>query len=508
MQIGRSIEERGARSRGDRRIIRGRVMSINEASHTMKLDVGHYDANGALVPLEDIPYTPQNPPSVGDVVGLDYATASDHSIRYIGAALGGQNSQNSVSSGALSNDTPLPVAFAGDPGTGRQGSRSDHKHQSMVVVRHDDIRSGTHVGSATAKLGKGINIAGKLGIVTDMWGGPLDDYITVEAALDFTSNAATDVSGSSSSSGTATKPSREDHVHQGVHTIHKTGSSSIYGAVTLTEGANITLTQTGNDITIAATGGGGVSLSNNDPLGDGGVASAGIGSQASRDDHVHKRNTQAYMAASVTGGLLTVGSGGSATRTALNFVSSDYSMNAWVYDDSANDKVVVDIRSNLVSGSGVLDVDSLTSDGLDIYNFAAVDHTHAGVHTLCNNGDPQLTGDVVLISGAGISVTQTGNSITIATSTGGAGCVISGTAGTILSAAVKILTANYTLPSASLEHFYILRNTSGSSITINRAGSDTFTNLAGTTGLTSLTLAAKTTTMLVSDGSSIWYQFI
>lgn len=45
----------------------------------------------------------------------------------------------------------------------------------------------------------------------------------------------------------------------GVGSIGETGQEGITGDVTLTEGSNITLTQSGNDITIASTGGAGVS---------------------------------------------------------------------------------------------------------------------------------------------------------------------------------------------------------------------------------------------------------
>lgn len=41
----------------------------------------------------------------------------------------------------------------------------------------------------------------------------------------------------------------------GINTIKKTGSTALTGDVTLTGGTNVTLTQTSNDITIAAPGG-------------------------------------------------------------------------------------------------------------------------------------------------------------------------------------------------------------------------------------------------------------
>ena len=46
----------------------------------------------------------------------------------------------------------------------------------------------------------------------------------------------------------------------GVESLKKTGSGDIYGTVTLSEGANITITQSGNDITISSSASGGQSM--------------------------------------------------------------------------------------------------------------------------------------------------------------------------------------------------------------------------------------------------------
>jgi len=62
--------------------------------------------------------------------------------------------------------------------------------------------------------------------------------------------------GAANAEGADTEFVRKDHVHQGVHSISKAGSAQLFGDVTLSQGANVTLTQVGQDIAIASTGGG------------------------------------------------------------------------------------------------------------------------------------------------------------------------------------------------------------------------------------------------------------
>ena len=68
------------------------------------------------------------------------------------------------------------------------------------------------------------------------------DAITVGVPVDI---------GSTNDSGSANKLVRSDHVHQGVHSIMKTGASELYSDVTLTEGNSMLLTQAGQDIDVA-----------------------------------------------------------------------------------------------------------------------------------------------------------------------------------------------------------------------------------------------------------------
>lgn len=57
--------------------------------------------------------------------------------------------------------------------------------------------------------------------------------------------------------GSATTAARIDHTHKGVASFAINAGTSLYGDVTISAGSNITLTQVGNDIAIASTGGGG-----------------------------------------------------------------------------------------------------------------------------------------------------------------------------------------------------------------------------------------------------------
>jgi len=59
-------------------------------------------------------------------------------------------------------------------------------------------------------------------------------------------------------SGTATgEVANRDHTHKGVASLAKTAGTALFGAVTLTEGAGISITQVGNALTLAATSSGG-----------------------------------------------------------------------------------------------------------------------------------------------------------------------------------------------------------------------------------------------------------
>jgi hypothetical protein len=62
---------------------------------------------------------------------------------------------------------------------------------------------------------------------------------------------------SANAEGGSTEFVRKDHAHQGVHSLSKSGDAALYGDITLSQGANIILTQLGQDIAIASTASGG-----------------------------------------------------------------------------------------------------------------------------------------------------------------------------------------------------------------------------------------------------------
>lgn len=121
--------------------------------------------------------------------------------------------------------------------------------------------------------------------------------------------------GSADSAGIALSSSHSDHVHKGLHSVAKSGSAQIFGDATLTAGTNITLTQAGQDISIAVSGGGGgVSLGTNagtDVSGSAGIV--GVSANAIRDDHTHRGvvSVNKSGAATLYGAVTLTGSGDS-----------------------------------------------------------------------------------------------------------------------------------------------------------------------------------------------------
>lgn len=216
-----------------------------------------------------------------------------------------------ISSPALATATPSAIASTGSAGSATTTSKSDHTHEGVHAVAASGNPNITGDVTIGVSGGAGISQAGST--------------ITISAPA-LTSSAAADV-GSSGSAGVSTDSARADHVHRGVTSVSKNGSSQLFGNVTLSAGSNVTLTQASQDIAIAAT----IPVSSTTPEEVASTGSAGVSTDVSRADHAHK-----------------------------------------------------------------------------------------GLHSIAKNGSAQLFGDVTLTAGSNVTLTQTGQDITIA-STGGGG---------------------------------------------------------------------------------------
>lgn len=97
-----------------------------------------------------------------------------------------------------------------------------------------------------------------------------------------TSSAPQDI-GSSASVGVATTSARADHVHRGVSSVARSGSSALYGAVTLSASGGVTLTQALQDIQIDAP-----ALAAVAPNDIASTNQTGVGTASARADHTHK----------------------------------------------------------------------------------------------------------------------------------------------------------------------------------------------------------------------------
>jgi hypothetical protein len=138
---------------------------------------------------------------------------------------------------------PASVGTANTVGVGTTAARADHVHQGV----HSLAKNGS------SQLFGDVTLSGTGGTALTQAG---QDIQIDSPAL---ASAVAASVGSANAVGVGTTSARADHVHQGVHSVKKQGDTALYGDVEFVAGSNVSLTQTGNVITIAATGGGGSS---------------------------------------------------------------------------------------------------------------------------------------------------------------------------------------------------------------------------------------------------------
>lgn len=169
---------------------------------------------------------------------------------------------------SLASSAPGAIASSGSAGTANAvTANADHTHEGVHSVK----------ASGYSQILGDVEIAGSGGATVTQ----ASSIITV-AAPALSSTAPADV-GSAASIGVGTTSARADHVHQGVHSLAKSGSSALYADVTLTGSAGVTLTQSLQNIDISAP-----ALASTAPADVASSAVIGVGTTSARADHVHR----------------------------------------------------------------------------------------------------------------------------------------------------------------------------------------------------------------------------
>lgn len=82
----------------------------------------------------------------------------------------------------------------------------------------------------------------------------LGDPTTANDATKTDNTTSPGAPAAAAAAGSSLKAAPADHVHQGVHSVHADANANVYGDVRLVSGSGITLSQSGQDITVAASG--------------------------------------------------------------------------------------------------------------------------------------------------------------------------------------------------------------------------------------------------------------
>lgn len=226
------------------------------------------------------------------------------------------------------------------------------------------------------------------------------DVITATTSLQgkvSLSSSAPGAIASSGSAGTANAiVANANHTHEGVHSVKASGYSQLLGDVEIAGSGGATVTQATSIITVDAP-----ALSSTAPADVGSASSIGIGTTSARADHVHQgvhslaKSGSSALYADVT---LTGSAGVTLTQTLQN----------------------IDISAPALASTAPADVASSAVTGVGTTS-ARADHVHRGVFSVSKNGSVQLFGSVTLSGGTNVTLTQTGQDISIAASGGGGG---------------------------------------------------------------------------------------
>ncbi|HLI49530.1 MAG TPA: hypothetical protein VKV18_12700 [Chthonomonas sp.] len=251
MSFLRLLEEQGYRARADRRYLSGTVVDVDLLAHTCSVDVGATDVNGHPVYLTGIAFSPATPPAVGSQVNLLYGNSSPHSAVIAGSALGGGNPQSAitvvgaVTSLAAVGNPPLQGAVNLAAGSNVQLSESG---QTITIAAPNAM--------ANPMTSPGDMIVGGSGGTPQRL--PVGSNGQVLEVVNGVPAWATPPSGGG-----------------GVQSLAASGYAGLTGNVVLAAGSNVTLTQSGQQITIAASGSGGSNAPANtvEVIGQGGASS-------------------------------------------------------------------------------------------------------------------------------------------------------------------------------------------------------------------------------------------
>lgn len=298
----------------------------------------------------------------------------------------------------------------GSPDTGEQIVDKINKQEKKIKAKNIEgldkqiVKNTQHIISSGVNkvvAGTGITISSSQGngkgdiTITASGGAGLGDVVGPVSSVD--SNIAT----FDGVTGKLIKDSGakvSDFITSAVTSIKKTGSTSLTGNVTLSEGSNITLTQTGNDISIASTSGGGDMV----------LASVQsvTGLKTFDKDKLAMKGT----------------STGKTVVSTANTSATDYTATLPAKDGT------IAMTSDITG----------TNSGTNTGDQTITNSSDATSHTVTLSGSG---GSVQLVEGSGITLTTTGTGsagiVTIASTSGGGGTVTA-TGGSLTSNAVVL----------------------------------------------------------------------